>query len=88
MSHPRFTVVPGEGYNNKLTELWLRDREVVQEVQDKLDRVLQVIPLQAGIPFEYEGQSYRFVRYRGYQVVYQIESDDCRVTLLDICTIT
>ena len=31
---------------------------------------------------------HHYIRYRGYQVVYHVESDDCPAILLDICTIS
>ena len=83
MSHPRFTVVPGANFDNQLAAIWLKDRNVTAAI-DRLDEVLQILPDQAGTSFEYDGRSYWYIRHNGFQVIYQIMSDDCLVQLHDI----
>ncbi len=83
MSHPRFTVVPGSNFNDQLATVWLKDRNVTTAI-DRLDEVLQILPDQAGTPFEYDGKTYWFIRLQGFQVTYQILFADCLVQLHDI----
>ncbi len=84
MSRPRFTVIAGPDYENRLAELWFADPETVESVSNALDTVLRTIPDQAGKPFEFEGKWYRYVRFRGYQIVYEIKKQDCQVVLHNI----
>ncbi len=84
MSHPRFTVVPGDDdFDDQLAALWIEDPSI-EGVMNKLDIVLRSIPEQAGTAFHYDGRTYHFVRYGGYQVTYEIKADDCQVWLHDV----
>jgi hypothetical protein len=83
MSPPRFTVVPGGTFHDQLASLWLADRSVTRAM-NRLEEVLQILPDQAGTPFEHRGQTFWFIRHEGFQVTYQILSDDCLVSLHDI----
>ena len=85
MSHPGFTVLPANAkFDDKLARLYLLDGQTVTAVMNKLDMVLQTIPHLAGKSFEHHGKTYHFIRYLGYQVVYQILKEDCIVSLHDI----
>lgn len=83
MSHPRFTVVPGANFHDQLSTIWLTDRSVTTAI-NRLDEVLQILPDQAGTPFEHDGKTYWFIRHQGFQVTYRILFDDCLVQLHDI----
>ncbi len=83
MSTPRFSVIPGAGFHDQLASEWLKDHRVTQAL-NRLDKVLRTSGDQMGKSFLHQGRTYRYVRYLGYQLTYEVLPDDCIVRLLDI----
>ena len=83
MSTPRFSVIPGVGFHDQLACEWLKDHRVTHAL-NRLDMVLRTMGDQVGKSFLHQGRTYRYVRYRGYQLTYEVLPDDCIVRLHDI----